>query len=141
MKALTDKQKQFTMEYIIDFNASQAALRAGYSKNGIAQTAHNLLINTYVKQEIVRLQQELARKTAYTQETGLAKLLHAYDVAERLRQPSAMVSAVIGANRMHGFDKDANIGEKTIIIISPKVKVIESMPIEQAQKAIEGQKE
>lgn len=141
MKALTDKQKQFTMEYIVDFNASQAALRAGYSKNGIAQTAHNLLINTYVKQEIVRLQQKLARKTAYTQETGLAKLLHAYDVAEKLRQPSAMVSAVIGANRMHGFDKDANIGEKTIIIISPKVKSIDSKAIDSLVDVQDGQKD
>ncbi|KKM03423.1 hypothetical protein LCGC14_1774570 [marine sediment metagenome] len=131
MKQLTNKQKQFTMEYIVDFNASQAALRAGYSKNGIAQTAHNLLMNTNIKQEIEQVKQRLTQRTAYTQETGLAKLLHAYNVAERQRQPAAMVSAIIGANRMHGFDKDANIGEKTIIIISPKVpKVIESKEIE-----------
>lgn len=31
--ALTDKQKAFIEEYFIDFNATQAALRAGYSEN------------------------------------------------------------------------------------------------------------
>jgi phage terminase small subunit len=30
--ALTDKQKRFCDEYLIDFNAKQAAVRAGYSK-------------------------------------------------------------------------------------------------------------
>ena len=31
-KGLTDKQKIFVYEYLIDFNATQAAIRAGYSK-------------------------------------------------------------------------------------------------------------
>ena len=29
--ALTDKQKRFCEEYLIDLNATQAAIRAGYS--------------------------------------------------------------------------------------------------------------
>ena len=32
-KGLTDKQKIFVYEYLIDFNATQAAIRAGYSKD------------------------------------------------------------------------------------------------------------
>jgi phage terminase small subunit len=30
--ALNDKQKQFCLEYLVDFNATQAAIRAGYSQ-------------------------------------------------------------------------------------------------------------
>ena len=29
---LTDKQKQFVEEYLVDLNATQAAIRAGYSE-------------------------------------------------------------------------------------------------------------
>ncbi len=31
-RGLTDKQKRFVEEYLIDLNATQAAIRAGYSK-------------------------------------------------------------------------------------------------------------
>lgn len=33
MRKLTNKQKLFVKEYLIDLNAAQAAIRAGYSKN------------------------------------------------------------------------------------------------------------
>ena len=32
MSKLTDKQERFVQEYLIDLNATQAAIRAGYSK-------------------------------------------------------------------------------------------------------------
>ncbi len=32
MSKLTDKQKKFIQEYLIDLNATQACIRAGYSK-------------------------------------------------------------------------------------------------------------
>lgn len=36
MRKLTNKQKFFIKEYLIDLNATQAAVRAGYSKNTAA---------------------------------------------------------------------------------------------------------
>ena len=33
MNKLTDKQKRFVKEYLVDLNATQAAIRAGYSEN------------------------------------------------------------------------------------------------------------
>lgn len=72
----------------------------------------------------------VAEKTGYTMEVGLAKVLHAYEVAEKLNQPAAMVSAVVTANRMHGYDKDAAIGEKTVIVIGPRVVEDRPKPIE-----------
>lgn len=120
-RPLTGKQQRFCEEYQIDLNATQAAIRAGYAVVSAKVSGHNCITNYNVKREISRLQAKLVKKTAYTQEVGLALLLNAYEAAEKLRQPAAMVSAAVGANRMHGYDKDANIGEKTIIIISPKV--------------------
>lgn len=51
-KKLTHKQMAFVREYLLDFNATQAALRAGYSKNGIRTTASDLLANTNIKTAI-----------------------------------------------------------------------------------------
>lgn len=41
--ALTDKQDMFCREYLIDLNATQAAIRAGYS----AKTANRTVSETY----------------------------------------------------------------------------------------------
>jgi hypothetical protein len=32
-RALTDKQKRFVMEYLVDLNARQTAIRAGYKED------------------------------------------------------------------------------------------------------------
>lgn len=41
--ALTAKQRQFVVEYLIDLNATQAALRAGYSARGAKDQAWQLM--------------------------------------------------------------------------------------------------
>lgn len=52
---MTDKQKRFCDEYLKDLNATQAAIRAGYSKNSAKQQAQVLLtkpdLQEYVKQQ------------------------------------------------------------------------------------------
>ena len=54
-KGLTDKQAAFAREYVIDFNASAAALRAGYSQRTAGRTAAELMQDARVKAEIQRL--------------------------------------------------------------------------------------
>jgi phage terminase small subunit len=60
---LNDKQRRFVQEYLIDLNATQAAIRAGYS----ADTAHSqgprLLENAGVKAAIDEARAERARET------------------------------------------------------------------------------
>ncbi|WP_318860386.1 terminase small subunit [Sinorhizobium meliloti] len=43
MSALTSKQARFAEEYLIDLNATQAAIRAGYSKKAADTTGPRLL--------------------------------------------------------------------------------------------------
>lgn len=50
--AMTAKQKRFCDEYLIDLNATQAAIRAGYSKNYANTNASKLLQITTIKQYI-----------------------------------------------------------------------------------------
>jgi phage terminase small subunit len=50
--ALTAKQKAFVTEYLIDLNATQAAIRAGYSKRGAKDQAWQLMQRTEVAEAI-----------------------------------------------------------------------------------------
>ena len=62
MRTITEKQKRFVDEYLIDLNATQAAIRAGYSK----KTAHVIgpenLEKPDIKQQIDRRMQEIKSK-------------------------------------------------------------------------------
>lgn len=57
---LTDKQEKFCYEYCIDFNASQAAIRAGYSENTARSIASQLLTKVNIQDKIKKLQDNLA---------------------------------------------------------------------------------
>lgn len=50
---LTDKQKRFIEEYLVDLNATQAAIRAGYSaKTADVQGAQNLVkLKGFIQEE------------------------------------------------------------------------------------------
>jgi phage terminase small subunit len=50
--SLTTKQRQFALEYMLDFNATQAAIRAGYSKKTARQQGQRLLTNVDIQAEL-----------------------------------------------------------------------------------------
>lgn len=52
MAKMTEKQKRFCDEYLIDLNATQAAIRAGYSENTARQIANENLTKPYIRQYI-----------------------------------------------------------------------------------------
>jgi len=71
-RKFTPKQLRFCQEYIIDQNATAAALRAGFSKNGVTSTAFNLMQFDHVKKKIAELQSKTATRLEITVE-GIAK--------------------------------------------------------------------
>lgn len=56
--ALTDKRRAFVTEYPKDFNATQAAIRAGFSKKTAYAQGQRLLKNVEVIQALAELAQE-----------------------------------------------------------------------------------
>ena len=48
---LTPKQARFVEEYLIDLNATQAAIRAGFSARNASRIASELIDKTHVKAE------------------------------------------------------------------------------------------
>lgn len=71
---LTDKQRKFCDEYLIDLNATQAAIRAGYTEKYANTNASKLLQNTTISQYIGERQKELSRSTEITQERVIKEL-------------------------------------------------------------------
>lgn len=49
---LTDKQELFCIEYVKDLNATQAAIRAGYSEDSARFIGHENLTKPYIRQHI-----------------------------------------------------------------------------------------
>lgn len=52
MAKMTEKQKRFCDEYLIDLNATQAAIRAGYSKKTARQMANENMSKLYIREYI-----------------------------------------------------------------------------------------
>lgn len=58
--SLNDRQIRFVHEYVKDFNATQAAIRAGYSEKTAGQQAHELLKNLEIAEAIEDRKAEIA---------------------------------------------------------------------------------
>ena len=53
---MTPKQERFVQEYLIDLNATQAAIRAGYSKKTAAEIGRQNLIKLDIQHAISKAQ-------------------------------------------------------------------------------------
>jgi phage terminase small subunit len=63
MGELTPKQQRFVDEYLVDLNATQAAIRAGYSPKTARQQGHENLTKPYIEAAIQRAVQERSERT------------------------------------------------------------------------------
>jgi phage terminase small subunit len=71
---LTPRQLRFAQEYVIDLNATQAAIRAGYAKGSAAVQGSRLLINAKIQIEIGRLEKLKADELGISHERVLIEL-------------------------------------------------------------------
>lgn len=71
---LTPKQEAFTREYLIDLNATQAAIRAGYSKRTAEKIGSENLRKPEIAAEIAAAQQRRAQRTEVDADWVLKRL-------------------------------------------------------------------
>ena len=77
---LTPKQKRFVDEYLVDLNATEAALRAGYSKRTAYSIGNENLKKPEVQKEIQERMKDRQERTEIAQDKVLKELAHiAYD--------------------------------------------------------------
>lgn len=74
MPKLTEKQKRFCEEYLIDLNATQAAIRAGYSRKTAFAIGVENLRKPLIQQKISALQSEQSKRTEITADMVLKEL-------------------------------------------------------------------
>lgn len=85
--SLTAKQERFVAEYLIDLNATQAAIRAGYSEKTATEQGSRLLTNVKVQEAIAEGQNKTAEKLEITKQRivdELAKIAFA-DIRKAVR--------------------------------------------------------
>lgn len=83
MAKLTDKQEKFCQEYLIDLNATQAAIRAGYSKKTANEQGAQNLAKLSVQARLKELQSARQERTEITQDYVLKTIV---DTIERCKQ-------------------------------------------------------
>lgn len=71
---MTKKQKRFVEEYLIDLNATQAAIRAGYSPETAGSIGAENLKKPEIKSRIDKAMAERSRRTGINQDRVLQEL-------------------------------------------------------------------
>lgn len=71
MSDLTPKQERFAIEYLLDMNATQAAIRAGYATRSAEMQGCRLLKNDKVRAEIDKVRTQHAAEIGVTVQTVL----------------------------------------------------------------------
>lgn len=81
--ALTPKQQRFVEEYLIDLNATQAAIRAGYSEKTAYAVGHENLKKPEIAKALSAARGERSQRTEITADYVLSTIL---ETVERCKQ-------------------------------------------------------
>jgi len=92
--ALTPKQEAFVREYLIDLNATQAAIRAGYSTKTAMEQGYQLLQKTSVAAAIAEAQAKRAQECGIDAAWVLREAKRTYDACHDANKLSEAVSAL-----------------------------------------------
>lgn len=86
MSKLNDKQEMFCLEYLVDLNATQAAIRAGYSEKTANRIASQMLTKLDIQERISELKSKRNERVEVNSDWVLAQLvdIHNLDVIDIL---------------------------------------------------------
>lgn len=80
MDKLTDRQRRFVDEYLIDLNATQAAIRAGYAAKTAGSSGQRLLKHVEIQPAISEAMQKRQERTELTADEVIADLREVRDI-------------------------------------------------------------
>ncbi len=132
---LTPKQRLFVQEYLIDLNAKQASIRAGYSPANAEFQGHQLINNPKVKQAIELAMYEREQRTKVTQDRVIEELakiafinptdvVNSYDASLHngaTREDTAAISSI----RVKKFPTREGFGVEREIKLHDKIRALE----------------
>lgn len=116
---MTPKQERFVEEYLIDLNATQAAIRAGYSKATANQQGPLLLVNVGVSTAITEAKAQRSERTG----------IDADFVLKRLAAREAATIGdfiVIGDDGLPSYNFDSATPDQIALISALQIDMVES---------------
>ena len=102
---LTNKQKRFVQEYVIDFNATQAAIRSGYSQRSANNIGATNLAKPNIQKAIALEIEARTKRTEIDADWVVARLVDNVNFAIQLHNPAAVNGALqLLSRHTGGFD-------------------------------------
>lgn len=132
---MTKKQKRFVEEYLIDLNATQAAIRAGYSPNCAQEIGAENLSKPIIAAEVDKALAERSRRTGINQDRVVKELariafvkitdvVNTDDVTIR-GDASEDDLAAIQCIKVKTMDSDKGSSEEREVKLNDKIRALE----------------
>ncbi len=134
MAKLTEKQQRFVDEYLIDLNATQAAIRAGYSAKTAQEQGSQNLSKLMVQQAIAEQMADRSRRTGVNQDRivlELARIAFAKitDIVDSEGKIKSMATdddlACIESVKYKGSESETSSSVEREVKLSSKLKALE----------------
>ena len=119
MEKITEKQKKFCETYVSNnFNGTQAAIAAGYSKNSSRSMGSQLLTKLNVQKYIEKLKEKTAKQLNITRESQVQELNELKQMAKELAEVNNAIRAIEVQNKMLGLNEPetVNINQYTATV-------------------------
>jgi len=139
VRPLTAKQTRFIQEYLVDYNGTQAAIRAGYPAASARAVAHENLTKPDIAAAVQRNLAALQARCDITAERVLLELANVayadvrriFDPDGRLKQPkdydAAIASAVVGIEVATKTIDEGEVEYIHKIKLAPKVDALKTL--------------
>ena len=114
---LTMKQARFCHEYMIDLNATQSAIRAGYSSKTAKEIGYDNLTKVHIQDEITRLRDETSKKTDIKISDVLERIWYIAEEGEENNQLKALDMMM---KHLGGYSAD-NIKAEPVRVIVERI--------------------
>lgn len=134
MAKLTEKQRRFVDEYLIDLNATQAAIRAGYSVKTANEQGSQNLAKLSIQQAIAEQMAERSKRTGINQDRvvlelakiALVKMTDIVDSQGRIKSDASPDDlACIESVKYKESESDTGSSVEREVKIASKLKALE----------------
>ena len=126
--ALTEKQERFVEEYLVDLNATQAAIRANYSKKTAYSQGQRLLKNVEVQEAIQTAVKKRSERTEITQDMVLKEL-----ASVAFANGTDFARVVVREEPVHVVDEDGQLQQ--VVKKVQKVELFDTEKVDEKKRA------
>ncbi len=123
---LNSKQKKFCEEYIVDNNATQAAIRAGHPKRSAYSTGHDNLKKPKIQRYISELKKARSLRTQVTADRVLEELAKIGFAKKGVKTGYKLKALGMLGKHVGIFDNQPNLEKQALIKDLSKIDLIEN---------------